>query len=151
MTIHPILTAPVPFLRRVCDPVRQFDGHVAQLVQDMFATLYASAGRGLAAPQIGQDARIFIMDATWKNAAPTPMVFLNPDVTDAATDTEIGEERCLSIPDTACQVTRPVWVDLRWQRLDGQWVKGRFSGFEARCVQHEFDHLDGILCTDRAQ
>lgn len=150
MNVFPILTEPDPFLRRVCDPVVQFDGALGQLAQDMFSTLYKAGGRGLAAPQIARGDRIFIMDAGWKEGAPRPMVFVNPAVTDAAPETEVAEERCLSIPDTPCPVDRPVWVDLRWQRLDGTWTHARFDGFQGRCVQHELDHLDGILCTDRA-
>lgn len=151
MNVHPILKDPDPFLRRTCDPVVQFDGSVGQLALDMLATVYDARGRGLAAPQIGQARRVFIMDATWKDGVPRPMVFVNPEIVAAAAQVETAEEQCLSIPGTPCQVERPVWVDLRWQSLEGRWTKARFEGVEGRCVQHELDHLDGILCTDRAQ
>ncbi len=143
-----ILTVPHPILRAVCHPVAEF-GHTLQALTDkMLATMYAAPGRGLAAPQVGVARRIFVMDATWKDGDPSPMVFINPVLVQSSATVETGEEGCLSIPDTACDVTRPTEITLRWQALDGTTQEGAFDGFAARCIQHERDHLDGILCTD---
>jgi peptide deformylase len=93
--------------------------------------------------------RIFVMDETWKTGAPTPMVFVNPVVT-AVSDAMVTQpEGCLSIAGEPTDVTRPAAVTLRWQDMTGIWQMQDFSGFAAACVQHEADHLDGILITDR--
>ena len=141
---------PDPVLRAVCTEVSTFDAELTALADDMLATLYAAPGRGLAAPQVGVTQRIFVMDATWKDADPSPMIFVNPVVLEASATREPGEEGCLSIPDTPCTVTRPIAVTLRWQDVTGAVQSQAFDGFAARCVQHERDHLDGILCTDYA-
>ncbi len=141
-------TVPDPVLRAVCKPVDSFGPALQALADGMLAAMYDAYGRGLAAPQVGVMKRIFVMDATWKDGARSPQVFINPVVTWADPVSEAGEEGCLSIPDTPCMVTRPVAVRLAWQDLDGDTQEGAFDGFAARCVQHERDHLDGILCTD---
>ena len=113
--------------------------------------MYAATGRGLAAPQIGVLRRLFVMDATWKDGEATPRVFINPEVVRASEEMASCEEGCLSIPGDPVEVTRPAEVTLRWMALDGSACEESFAGFEAVCVQHETDHLDGILCTDRGE
>ena len=150
MTVRPILIAPHASLSAACPRHEAFDGALGQLAIDMFHTLYDAKGRGLAAPQIGVLTRVFVMDAGWKDGAPTPLVFVNPEVVASSERLVTYEEGCLSIPDRPLRVERPDWVDLSWQDMSGAECEGRFRGFEAVCVQHERDHLDGILITDKA-
>jgi peptide deformylase len=139
---------PDPVLRAVCVPVMDFDAGLATLAQDMLDVMYAAPGRGLAAPQIGIAQRIFVMDVTWKDGDPNPQVFVNAELTDSSNDVAVLTEGCLSIPDQTSRVARPAQVTMRWQDLTGASQSGTFIGFAAACVQHERDHLDGILCTD---
>ncbi|MCB5200169.1 peptide deformylase [Loktanella sp. TSTF-M6] len=146
----PILQAPHPGLRAVCTPVADFDDGLRALTDAMFAAMYDAPGRGLAAPQVGVLSRVFVMDSTWKDAEPRPMVFVNPQIVDRSSDKAAISESCLSIPDQPVSVPRPAWVTLRWQGLDGVEQTDTFEGVEAVIVQHERDHLDGILITDYA-
>ena len=149
MTRLAVLLDPDRALRTMCEPITAFDGALGVLAVDMLQSLYAAQGRGLAAPQVGVTRRLFVMDTTWKEGTPAPQVFVNPEIIGAAEELVPHEERCLSIPDTPRRVARPGWVDLRWQDLSGDWHEARFEGFDAVCVQHERDHLDGILITDK--
>ena len=148
MAILPILQHPHAILRAKCGHVRDFGPDLRRLAQDMFDTMYAAPGRGLAAPQVGVAQRIFVTDTTWKDGTPLPQVFVNPVII-AATDTwQKFDESCLSILGVTVSLQRPETVQMHWQDLDGNWQRGSFSGIAAVCVQHERDHLDGILCID---
>lgn len=149
MGIRPILHWPDPRLTTVCTPVDKITDAMRQLVQDMFETMYEAPGRGLAAPQVGVMQRIFVTDTTWKEGERTPLVFINPAITDHATDLVTHDEGCLSIPGVLTPITRPAEVTMRWTDLAGIPREGRFTGFAAACVQHELDHLDGVLTLDR--
>ena len=151
MTLRAIRQVPDPVLRAVCDPVARFDADLAALVQDMFETMYDAPGRGLAAPQVGETLRLFVMDATWKEGFHDPQAFVNPRIIAASVETFTREEGCLSIPGRAVYVTRPAEVTLGWQDIDGTERAGTFDGFAAACVQHEIDHLDGVLCIDEGR
>ena len=135
-------------LTTVADPVVDFDTALMQLADDMLETMYAAPGRGLAAPQVGISLRIFVTDVTWKDADPSPMVLVNPQITAQSDVTAIGPEGCLSIPDRSFDVSRPVWVDMTWQTIDGTTQSARFEGMQAICACHELDHLNGVLITD---
>lgn len=148
MVVRSILTVPHAALRARCAPVVEFDSDLSTLVDDMFETMYAAPGRGLAASQIGVLHRVFVMDSTWKTGERTPRVFINPEIKSRSEEKAVLEEGCLSIPDRLIEVSRPAQVELTWQDLQGNAQTGWFDGFEAACVQHERDHLDGILCTD---
>jgi len=137
-----------PVLRVIAAPVTVFDAGLAGLVKDMFDVMYAAPGRGLAAPQVGVSQRVFVIDTTWKDAEPSPQAFVNPQIVAQADEIAVGTEACLSIPGRAFAVTRPIWVDLAWQGLDGQPHQRRFDGVAAICICHEFDHLNGVLITD---
>jgi len=139
---------PDPVLREMCDPVVGFDARLAQVADDMLVAMYDANGRGLAAPQVGITQRLFVMDASWKDGAPDPQVFVNPRIVAASEKLAVRDEGCLSIPAQTSRVARPTQVTLAWQALDGALHEAVFSGFQAACVQHERDHLDGILCTD---
>ncbi|WP_246849521.1 peptide deformylase [Rubellimicrobium arenae] len=149
--IRSIVQIPDPVLRQSCAPVEAFDASLRDLADDMLATMYDAPGRGLAAPQIGLPIRLFVMDVAWKDGAPEPQVFVNPEILEVSEDRVTREEGCLSIPGRTSRVSRPSEVALRWQNLDGEARDGRFSGVAATCIQHEIDHLDGVLCTDREE
>lgn len=140
----PILRWPDPRLGTVCDPVITGQDQ-SQLIADMFDTMYDASGRGLAAPQVGVMNRLFVIDVTWKEGPRSPMAFLNPRILETSEACSDGEEACLSIPGITTLVTRPDWVVLAWQDGDGGQHARRFDGVEARCVQHELDHLNGIV------
>lgn len=137
-----------PVLLETAVPVQQFDDHLATLVRDMFETMYAAPGRGLAAPQVGVSTRVFVVDTDWKDADPSPMIFINPEIANQSEDKAVGTEACLSIPGKSFDVSRPLWVELRWQDLDGVAHHGRFEGVQAICICHELDHLNGLLVTE---
>ena len=135
---------PDPILRAVCAPVL---GDATSLARAMLDAMYAAPGRGLAAPQVGEALRLFVMDASWKDGLPDPRVFVNPQVV-AEEGRQTNEEACLSIPGRARTVTRARRVVLRFDGPDGTREEA-FEGFAAACVLHEIDHLDGVLILDR--
>ncbi|MEX0366554.1 MAG: peptide deformylase [Ruegeria sp.] len=146
MSVLPILTWPDPRLSQKCEPVA---GEVAQdLIQDMFDTMYAAQGRGLAAPQVGVMQRFFVMDCGWKEGEPGPMAMINPVIMAAERVPEVMEEGCLSIPGIMVAVERPKAVTVQWTAPEGDIHMADFDGFEARCIQHEFDHLNGVVTLD---
>lgn len=136
-----------PVLLQTAQAVTEFDDALGDLVRDMFETMYAAPGRGLAAPQVGVSQRVFVVDTAWKEADPEPMLFVNPQIVARSENSVAGQEACLSIPDKSYEVMRPEWVVIAWQDLDGIRQEGRFADVEARCICHEYDHLDGILIT----
>jgi len=149
MSVRDILRWPDPRLSTVCKPVGGVTEDIRMLAADLFETMYAAPGRGLAAPQVGVLKRMFVMDATWKDDVCTPEVFIDPRITLADADVVEMEEGCLSIPGVTTPVARPAWVEVCWHDLDGAVHHRRFTGFAAACVQHEIDHLDGIVTLDR--
>lgn len=151
MALRPIVLLGDPVLRARAVVVSRFDAGLKNLAADLLETMYAAPGRGLAAPQVGVSLRLFVMDTGWKDGAADPQVFVNPRITDASDILVPYAEGCLSIPDRKARVARPDRVALVWQDLAGGWHDGWFSGFAAVCVQHERDHLDGILCIDLPQ
>ncbi|MEL6839907.1 MAG: peptide deformylase [Pseudomonadota bacterium] len=148
MAVLPLRFEGDAVLRAVADPVVTFDADLTALISDMFATMYAAPGRGLAAPQVGVLSRVFVTDVTWKDAEPTPIAFVNPEIVDRSDGVALGPEACLSIPDRAFDVKRPIWVAARWQDAGGAVREARFEGSQAVCFCHELDHLDGVLITD---
>lgn len=149
--IRPIILHPNALLGQLSAPVLAVDDALRGLIGDMFDTMYDAAGRGLAAPQVGIMSRVFVMDATWKAGAPTPMAFVNPHILSASRDLQVNEEGCLSIPDTPRRVARPAQIELLWLDKTGAQRRGAFDGFEAACICHEHDHLDGILILDHEE
>lgn len=143
----PILRWPDRRLSQPCVPA-VLDDDLRQLAADMLETMYAAPGRGLAAPQVGHLVRMFVMDVAWKTCAPEPMVFVNPLV-EPFGDRVSGPEGCLSIPGPVTEVERFARVGVRWTDLEGKTQKAEFDGFAAICIQHEYDHLDGVLTLDR--
>ena len=147
MSLLPILRWPDARLSQVCDPIDAGED-LGDLVRDMFETMYSAPGRGLAAPQVGVMKRLFVMDCGWKEGDMTPMVCINPEIL-SADGMAPGQEGCLSIPGVLAEVMRPERIVLRFRDLEGRAQEVELDGFEARCAQHELDHLDGIVTFDR--
>ena len=148
MSLRPILIHPDPRLKKVCAPFEGVDSAARRLADDMLETMYDAPGIGLAAPQIGQLQRMFVMDCSSREEDAEPMVLINPVVTWKSDELNVYEEGCLSIPEQYEEVTRPAEVKVRFLDLDGVMVERRFCGLSATCVQHEIDHLDGRLFID---
>ncbi|MEM9198987.1 MAG: peptide deformylase [Pseudomonadota bacterium] len=148
MTVRPILRWPDPRLTQRCAPATGAEGLVA-LIEDLFDTMYAAPGRGLAAPQIGVMLRVFVMDIGWRTGDATPKAFVDPKILWASTDRTQGQEACLSIPGISATVTRPGRIGVAALDAQGSPVTHALAGAEARCAQHELDHLDGLVTFDR--
>ena len=147
--IRPILIHPDPRLKRLSDPITDVSADLKALAEDMLSTMYDAPGVGLAAPQVGVNKRMFVMDCVKDPELPArPMVLINPEIIWASEDLTTYEEGCLSIPDQYADVERPSEVRVRWMGLDGILCEEQFSGLWATCAQHEIDHLDGKLFID---
>jgi peptide deformylase len=149
VSVLPIVRWPDPRLSSPCAPVGEIDGALRRLAADMLETMYAAPGRGLAGPQVGVLRRLFVMDVAWKDGAPAPMVFLDPEIVWRSPETRTGTEGCLSIPGVTAEVERATGIEVEWRDLDGARHARRFDGFAAICIQHETDHLDGLVTFDR--
>ncbi len=144
----PILTPPHPSLRAKTRKVGPDDmDRVQGLVPQMLATMYAAPGIGLAAPQVGVLLRLAVVDLQPEDA-PAPIVLINPEITRVSEDWAIREEGCLSLPGQYADVSRPARVHIRYTDLDGKLHDLDAEGLLAACLQHEIDHLDGVLFVD---
>ena len=149
MTLRPIILHPDPRLKAVCKPVAAVTDDIRRLADDMLETMYDAPGIGLAAPQVGQLLRLFVMDCVkGDDVPPRPVALVNPEITWTSEGRRTYEEGCLSIPDHYAELERPAEVEVRWTGLDGEIRSERFDGLWATCVQHEIDHLDGRLFID---
>ncbi|MEJ2022410.1 MAG: peptide deformylase [Maritimibacter sp.] len=145
----PVLLWPDARLSMRCDPIDTISDDIQTLAADMFDTMYAAPGRGLAGPQVGAMIRIFVMDAGWKDGTPSPVVMINPEILTASDEQVEMVEGCLSIPGIETPITRPTRVRMRWTDLQGVVLEADLDGAEARIAQHELDHLDGLVTFDR--
>lgn len=143
-----ILTYPHPTLRHKSQPIRRVDAELKVLVREMFELMYESKGIGLAANQVDLPLRFFILNLTGKKGEGEEMVFLNP-VVSSPKGSEVAEEGCLSLPGLYANVIRPKQVRVNAYSLEGKEFIADVSGLLARCIQHETDHLDGVLFPDR--
>ena len=173
MAIREILEVPDPRLKQISAPVTAFDDDLRTLVADMFETMYAAPGIGLAAVQVGVPLRVLVIDLQPEDeeAEPEactashghgggghshshqplkkePMVFINPEILDPSEDHSIYSEGCLSVPEIYADVERPARIRARWQDLDGKVHEEAIDGMLATCLQHEMDHLEGVLFID---
>ena len=148
MSVLPILKWPDPRLAETCAPVEVVTPEIEQLAADMLETMYAAPGRGLAGPQVGAMLRLFVMDPGWKDGRPDPLVCINPMLQEVSEDRAVHTEGCLSIPGVSAEISRPARVQMVWTGLDGARYVQSFEGFGAVCVQHELDHLDGVVTFD---
>jgi peptide deformylase len=143
MAVLEITEFPEKVLKQVGGAVERFDAGLERLVSDMFETMYAAEGVGLAAPQVGLSLRLFVMDCEGLK-----LVAANPEIVSTEGEQE-GEEGCLSVGKIHAQLKRAARVRLRAQDLTGQWFEQEAEGLAARCFLHETDHCDGFLFLDR--
>jgi len=172
MAIREILEVPDPRLKTVSKPVETFDAELKALVDDMFETMYDAHGIGLAAIQVGVPLRLLVIDLqepdpdaepeqchghhgheggephTHQPVKREPRIFVNPEILDPAEDLVTYQEGCLSVPDIYADVDRPKACRVRWQDLDGTVHEEAMTGLLATCIQHEMDHLNGVLFID---
>jgi peptide deformylase len=148
MALREILTLPDKRLRLVAAPVKAIDADIRALVEDMFATMYDAPGIGLAAVQVGVPHRVITMDLAPKEGPAEPRVFVNPQLLWTSEETATYEEGCLSIPEFYEDVTRPAAVRVAYLDLDGKEQVLEANGLLATCLQHEIDHLNGVLFID---
>ena len=149
MAALPVIIAPDPELKKASLPVARVDGSVRGLMDDLLDSMRSSNGLGLAAPQIGVLKRVIVvLLPTGEDEEPDPMFLANPEIAWASADTFSGEEGCLSLPEHYAEVTRPAGVRVRFLARDGEAVELDLEGIAAKCIQHEMDHLDGILFVD---
>ena len=142
--IRPIVKFPDPILQQVSEPVSVFDKELAQLVEDMFESMYDAQGIGLAAPQIGVNKRITVIDLSNKAKPEDKLVLINPEII-FREGKQYSEEGCLSLPEIREKVNRAAKVKVRAQDVKGKWFEMEGEELLSRCFQHEIDHLDGIL------
>ena len=148
MAIRPIVILPDSRLRLKSEPVRQITDEIRTLASDMLDTMYEAPGVGLAAIQIGVPKRIITMDVSKSETERQPMVLINPEILWASEEKRGYEEGCLSIPEYYEEVERPDRVRFRYTTVDGETVERDADGLMATCVQHEIDHLNGVLFID---
>jgi peptide deformylase len=148
MAVREILKLPDKRLRLVSEPVKRIDTGIRALVDDMFETMYAAPGIGLAAIQIGAAKRVVVMDLSKKEDAHKPQVLINPEVTWASKEQSTHEEGCLSIPEYYEEVERPSEVKVKYLDLEGKTHEIATNGLLATCIQHEIDHINGVLFID---
>ena len=148
MAIRPILTVPDPKLKLVSKSVERVDDALRALMDDMLETMYAAPGIGLAAVQVGAPVRVIVMDLAREGEDPQPRYFVNPEIVWRSDETAVQEEGCLSVPEVYDEVERPARVKIRYLNYKGDEVIEDCEGLYAVCIQHEMDHLNGVLFID---
>lgn len=148
MALRDILIVPDPRLKQECEEVAEVNDEIRELLDDMLETMYAAPGIGLAAPQIGVMKRVVVMDVSDDKEKPQPLKLVNPEIIWESEETSVYQEGCLSIPEQYADVERPAEVGLRYLDENGKEHEIEADGLLATCIQHELDHLDGILFTD---
>ena len=155
MAVLPIVEVPDQRLKTVCPPVAGVDDATRALVRDMIETMYDAHGIGLAAPQVGVMTRVVVIDLQEREAEEgaepvrKPRAFINPELVEVSEELSTYNEGCLSIPEQYAEVTRPARCRVRWLDETGTGQEAEFDGLMATCMQHEIDHLDGVLFIDR--
>jgi peptide deformylase len=148
MSIRPLIIIPDTKLRLISEPVKEITREVRRLADDMLETMYDAPGVGLAAIQIGVPIRMVTMDVSKSEDEHQPMVLINPEIVWASEEKRVYEEGCLSIPEYYEEVERPDRVRFRYMNLQGETIEQDADGLLATCVQHEIDHLNGVLFID---
>jgi len=148
MTVKTILTEPNKLLRQVSNPVEKVSDEERQLMDDMLETMYAAPGIGLAAIQVGVPKRIIVMDISRDENKKEPMYFVNPVIRNKNSEKATYEEGCLSVPDQFAEIERPNKCEVEYLDYDGKKQLLKADGLLATCIQHEMDHLEGILFID---
>jgi peptide deformylase len=148
MAIRDILILPDKRLRQVSEPVKKIDAGIRKLIEDMFEAMYDAPGIGLAAIQVGAARRVVTMDLAKKDEPKNPQVFINPEIVWSSDEKATYEEGCLSIPEFYGDVERPAQVKVKYLDRDGVPSEIEANGLLATCLQHEIDHLNGVLFID---
>lgn len=157
MAVLPIVEVPDPRLRAVCEPVAEITDETRAFIADLFDSMYAARGIGLAAPQVGVLRRIMVIDLQERegeeegeDAEPVrnPHAFINPEIVWESDELSTYNEGCLSIPEQYAEVQRPARCRIRWRDEQGEAREAEFDGLMSTCVQHEIDHLNGVLFID---
>jgi peptide deformylase len=150
MALREVVQFPDPRLKKVSEPIVEIDDEIRELARDMIDVMYDEPGIGLAAPQVGASIRLFVIDTEWSDeeVGRNPMVVINPEISDRE-GRITWDEGCLSVPDYNATVERDARITLRGIDLDGKPIEEHAEGLRAVCIQHEVDHLDGILFIDR--
>lgn len=136
-----------PVLREECEPVEVFDDDLRKFAEKMFSMMKAAKGLGLAAPQVGDTRRMFVIDLSGQDFDSEPMVFVNPEIESSQGDV-VAEEGCLSFPGLFFEVSRAENITVKFQDMDGETHRVEATGLAARAIQHEYDHLSGVLFID---
>ncbi|MBB2675812.1 MULTISPECIES: peptide deformylase [Rhizobium] len=148
MTIKPLIILPDPILRQLSQPIERVDADLQRLADDMLETMYDAPGIGLAAVQIGVPRRMLVIDVSREGEEKQPQVFINPEIVKSSDERSIYEEGCLSIPDYYAEVERPAVVSVKYLDRSGKEQTVEADGLLATCLQHEIDHLNGVLFID---
>jgi peptide deformylase len=148
MSIKPLIILPDPKLRLVSKPVERVGAALKKLAADMLDTMYDAPGIGLAAIQVGEPVRMLVIDLAKEGEPKAPQIFINPEVVASSDERSLYEEGCLSIPDYYAEVERPAKVRVRFVDGEGKQQEVEAEGLLATCLQHEIDHLDGVLFID---
>jgi len=149
MAIREIITAPDPRLKQVSRPVERVDDELRALMDDMLETMYAAPGIGLAAIQVGVAKQVIVMDLAREGEPPEPRYFINPEIISTSDERAVYEEGCLSVPEMYEDVERPASCRVRFLDYQGEIREIDCEGLLATCIQHEMDHLKGVLFIDR--
>ncbi|MBY5541695.1 peptide deformylase [Rhizobium leguminosarum] len=148
MTIKPLIILPDPVLRQLSKPIERVDSDLQRLADDMLETMYDAPGIGLAAIQIGVPRRMLVIDIAREGEEKQPQVFINPEIVTSSDERSVYEEGCLSIPDYYAEVERPASVSVKYLDRNGKEQTVEADGLLATCLQHEIDHLNGVLFID---
>jgi peptide deformylase len=148
MAVLPIITAPDPRLKLKAKPVKAVDAEVRRLLDDMVETMYAAPGIGLAAPQVGVARRVLVVDAAREDEKPRPLKIANPEILWRSEELATYNEGCLSLPEHYADVSRPAKIRLRYLDEQNELREVELEGLLATCIQHEMDHLEGVLFVD---
>ena len=148
MAILPIITVPDPVLRKVAHPVERVDDALLRLMDDMLLTMYDAPGIGLAAPQVGVSRRLIVMDPAKDEEPAQPLFMVNPEIVTRGEELRLHEEGCLSIPDVTAEIERPARTRVRFLDRHGKPGEIELEGIWSTLVQHEIDHLNGVLFID---
>ena len=148
MALLPILIAPDPRLKKTSTPVKAVDAEIRKLMDDMLETMYQAPGIGLAAPQVGVLKRVIVLDIAREGEAPQPLRLANPEIVWVSDDDAVYNEGCLSVPEHYADVARPASCRVKYLDQDNKPREIEADGLLATCLQHEIDHLDGVLFID---
>jgi peptide deformylase len=148
MAILSIITIPEPLLRKKAAPIERVDAGLLKLAENMLATMYDAPGIGLAAPQVGILRRLIVMDPSRDEEAKQPLIMVNPVILDRGSEMRTHEEGCLSIPDVTAEIERPAMTRVGFIDTEGKSREQTLEGIWSTLVQHEIDHLNGVLFID---